>query len=232
MAKVVNPALFIYKAYKSRLAHVHRSWYYAQEMRDALGEVYLIVSPGQIFMSCSNAEANIQLITRRRDFVKPVEIYAIVDIFGASILTTEGEEWKRHRKIVAPAFSEKSNSLVWKESLRQGLGMVDVWSKLEGNVPDNMKVDDTAPYTSTMALHVISAAGFGVRQLWAGESEDNLGPNAVPGFNTSKLNGTHTLTFKESLKTLLHSIIWLAIFPVSLLSKSNLETYVAMLIKL
>jgi cytochrome P450 len=188
-------------------------------MREALGEVYLIVSPGQIYMSCSNAEANIQLTTRRSDFVKPVELYAIVDIFGPSILTTEGEEWKRHRKIVAPAFSEKSNSLVWRESLRQGLGMVDVWSKLKDNSSDHMKVDDTAPYTATMALHVICAAGFGVRQLWAGEDEDKLGSNAVPGFNTSKLNGSHTLTFKGSLKILLHGIIWLAIFPVSLLRR-------------
>jgi cytochrome P450 len=81
-------------------------------MREALGEVYLIVSPGQIFMSSSNPEANVQLTTRRRDFVKPVELYAIVDIFGPSLLTTEGDDWKRHRKIVAPAFSEKSNSLV------------------------------------------------------------------------------------------------------------------------
>ena len=186
-------------------------------MREALGEVYLIVSPGQIFMSCSNAEANVQLTTRRRDFVKPVEIYAIVDIFGPSILTTEGEEWKRHRKIVAPAFSEKSNSLVWRESLQQGLEMVEVWSQLEGNTAGTMKIEDTAPYIATMALHVMSAAGFGVKQLWAGEDESKLGSKAVPGFNTSKLTGSHTLTFKESLRTLLRSIIWLAIFPVSLL---------------
>jgi cytochrome P450 len=198
-------------------------------MREALGEVYLIVSPGQIFMSCSNAEANVQLTTRKRDFIKPVELYAIVDIYGPSILTTEHEDWRRHRRVVAPAFSEKSNSLVWKESLRQGLGMVEVWSKLEGNTSGTMKVEDTAPYTATMALHVISAAGFGVRQLWAGEDEEKLGSNAIPGFNTSQLTGTHTLTFKESLKTLLHSIIWLAIFPVSLLRKSFQVTRYVML---
>lgn len=194
-------------------------------MREELGEVYLIVSPSQIFMSCSNAEANVQLTTRKRDFVKPVELYAIVDIYGPSILTTEGEEWKRHRKVVAPAFSEKSNSLVWKESLRQGLEMAKVWSKLEGNNSRVMKVEDTAPYTATLALHVISAAGFGVRQLWAGEDEKKLGSSAIPGFNTSRLTGNHTLTFKESLKTLLGSIIWLAIFPVSLLQKSPFQLH-------
>jgi len=187
-------------------------------MREALGEVYLIVSPTQIFMSSSNAEATMSMISRRMDFVKPVEIYAIVDIFGSSILTVEGQDWKRHRKIVAPAFSEKSNAVVWKESLRQSLGMINVWSRLEGNAPSDMTVKDTAPYTALMALHVICAAGFGVRQLWDGEDESQLGTKVLPGFNTAKLTGKHTLTFKDSLNTLLHGIIWLAIFPVSLLS--------------
>ena len=171
-------------------------------------------------MSCSNAEANVQLTTRKTHFVKPIEIYAIVDIFGPSILTTEHEDWRRHRKVVGPAFSEKSNALVWKESLREGLAMVEVWSRLQGNTPEAMKVEDTSPYAATMALHVISAAGFGVRQLWDGEDEGKLGSNEVPGFNTSELIGSHTLTFKESLRTLLRNIIWLAIFPVSLLGTS------------
>jgi len=201
-----------------RLVHVHRSWYYSQEMREELGEVYLIVTSSQIFMSSSNAQATMQMISRRVDFVKPVEIYAIVDIFGSSILTTEGSDWKRHRKIVAPAFSEKSNAVVWRETLRQTVGMINVWSKLKGNDLGDMIVNDTAPYTALMALHVICAAGFGVRQLWDGEDESKLGTKVLPGFNTAKLPGKHTLTFKDALNTLLHGIIWLAIFPVSLLS--------------
>ncbi|KAH6721937.1 cytochrome P450 monooxygenase-like protein [Leptodontidium sp. MPI-SDFR-AT-0119] len=210
---------------KSVLLHPHRGWFYAQELRESLGEVYLIVSPNQIFLSSSSAEATSQITSRRHDFVKPVEIYAIVDIFGPSILTTEGIEWKRHRKIVAPAFSEKSNALVWKESLRQTLGMLKSWSKLENNCSDDMKVEDTAPSTAMMTLHVICAAGFGVPQLWDGEDEVKLGKNVVPGFNTTKLNGSHQLTFKHALNTLLGGIMWLAIFPVGLLKKSPFKVH-------
>jgi cytochrome P450 len=53
-----------------------------------------------------------QMTARRNDFLKPVEIYGIADIFGRSMLSSEGDEWKRHMKIVAPAFSEKSSALV------------------------------------------------------------------------------------------------------------------------
>ena len=65
--------------------------------------------------------------------------------------------------------------------------------------------------------------GFGVRQLWDGEDEKQLGSNIVPGFNTAKLSGSHKLTFKGSLKTLLQGIIWLAIFPVSILRESEIR---------
>jgi cytochrome P450 len=174
-----------------------------------------------MYLNCCNAEAIMQMTTRRNDFQKPIEIYGIVDIYGKSVLSEEGAEWKRHRRIVAPAFSEKSNALVWKESLSQAVSMMKFWSKLEGNEPANIKVQDTARETAMMALHVISGAGFGVKQIWEGESEDLLGTKVVPGFNTAKLNGNHKLEFKDAINTLAHGMIWVAIFPIWLLSKAK-----------
>ena len=174
-------------------------------MREAFGEVLLIASPGQVYMNISNPAAIMQITTRRNDFLKPVEIYGVVDIFGNSILSSEGDNWKRHRKIVAPAFSEKSNALVWKESLKQANGMLNFWTNLEGNSPGCMKVKDTALDTALMTLHVISGAGFGVRQVWDGENEKQLGNQTIAGFNTTNLRHNHTLTFKYSLNTLLYS---------------------------
>jgi hypothetical protein len=202
-----------------RLVEPHRSWYFPQELREIMGEVYLIVSPGQVFMSCCNAEATMQMVMRRNDFVKPVEIYGIVDIFGSSILSLEGPEWKRHRKIVAPAFSERSNARVWEESLRQAAGLLKFWSDLEGNAPGDIKVKDTARETALMTLHVISGIGFGVMQNWPGEDEHQQGAKAIPGFNTANLGENHKLAFKDSLNTLVHGMIWMALVPVWLLSE-------------
>lgn len=190
----------------------------------------MIASPGQMYLNCCNAEAIMQMMTRRNDFPKPIEIYGIVDIYGKSVLTEEGVEWKRHRRIVAPAFSEKSNALVWRESLTQALSMMSFWSKLEGNGPANIVVKDTARETALMTLHVISGAGFGVKQIWDGESEDLLGIKVVPGFNTAKLSGNHKLEFKDAINTLLHGMIWVAIFPLWLLSKSQTHTLIPKLI--
>ena len=42
----------------------------------------------------------------RQKFPKPVYAYEVLNFYGNNIVTTEFHEWKRHRKIVAPAFGE------------------------------------------------------------------------------------------------------------------------------
>ena len=159
-----------------------------------------------------------QIVLRKADFTKPVEGYKIVDIFGRSMLTQEGSEWKRHRKVVGPSFSEKSNKLVFEESLRQAEGMIGLWSHQSKNTEKDMKVDDAAHDAATLSLHVICAAGFGVPQLWPGENEDKLQGNILPGFNTFQLTGDHNLPFKDSLGLLLKHILWFVALPPWFLS--------------
>lgn len=182
-------------------------------MREELGDVFMIVSPWSLYLNCNRPEEIVQLLTRRQGFEKPLELYGIVDIFGSSIISTEGDTWKRHRKIVAPAFAEKSNMLVWQESLRQAEGMLNLWSKLEGNSKNSMTIEDVGIDTAHLALNVISGAGFGVRQLWKGDNEAQLGENIVPGFNTEKLQKGHTYTFQAALQELTSGVIWMMLIP-------------------
>jgi hypothetical protein len=75
-------------------------------------------------------------------------------IFGANIVASEGDEWKKYRKIVAPAFSEvspdrrsssnpkshfqKNNNLVWDETIRIMMDMFDnVWGDRSEVVVDH-----------------------------------------------------------------------------------------------
>ena len=47
-----------------------------------------------------------EVVGARARFPKPLEVYDLLASFGSNILVTEGDEWKRQRKIAAPAFSE------------------------------------------------------------------------------------------------------------------------------
>ncbi|KIJ53673.1 hypothetical protein M422DRAFT_154354, partial [Sphaerobolus stellatus SS14] len=88
--------------------------------------------------------------------VKPTEVYAILNVFGPNTVSTEGPEWKRHRRITAPTFSERNNKFVWDETLRVLDDMFDAWGR---NTPE-IFADDVVEITKPLALLVISAASM------------------------------------------------------------------------
>lgn len=50
-----------------------------------------------------------EITSWRARWPKPTEQYSAINLFGRNIVTTEGDEWKKHRKIANPAFSEVRN---------------------------------------------------------------------------------------------------------------------------
>ena len=107
-------------------------------------------------------------------------MYKLVKIYGDNVVATEHDEvgvsvfeanslthlcqWKRHRKIGAPAFSEKNNSMVHRETTRIVLDLFEAW-KSEGMI-DVVTVSNMADVTFELALQVIAAAGFGYNVAW------------------------------------------------------------------
>src|SRR4051812_1557909 len=99
-----------------------------RDTHEKYGDTFLTVAPTLVLLKTSNAELLSQIVTRKNDFVKPIDKYKIVDIFGRSVVSVEGQDWKRHRKVVGPSFSEKSNKLVFEESLRQARAIMNYWA--------------------------------------------------------------------------------------------------------
>ncbi|PSR70451.1 hypothetical protein PHLCEN_2v13702 [Hermanssonia centrifuga] len=121
-----------------------------------------------------------EITSNRLRFLKPVEQYGALSFFGHNIVASEGEEWKRYRKVTAPAFSEPNNKLVWDETVRIMNGLFDdVWAG-----KDTIVSDHVVEFTLPIALFVIGAAGFGRRISW---QDDLVVP---PG---------HKMTFKDAL---------------------------------
>lgn len=203
----------------SRVIDRQISWSAPRVAEAQYGDTFLVATPHILYLKTSNAELGNQITTRKTDFLKPVERYKIVDLFGKSILTQEGQEWKRHRKIVGPSFSEKSNRLVFEESVRQAEGMMNLWAEKKGNTRGRMTVGNTAEDAATLSLHVICAAGFGVPTLWPNESEEKLEGRGIPGLSDKTLTAGHELSFQGGLMEVLSNLLWFVIFPLSMLSE-------------
>lgn len=176
--------------------------------RDIGSDAFIIVAPGHNTLYVADAEAISQITTRRNDFPKPTEMYGSVDIYGKSVVSTEGSVWRHHRKITSPPFTEKNNHLVWLESLNQAQSMMTGWL---GNEDATGPCWDVASRSMRLSLHVISKAGFGVGLLWPHEETEAHIPEG------------HTLTYKDALSTLLENLIAVMLTPRWLLSRSPLQ---------
>ncbi|OCH86802.1 cytochrome P450 [Obba rivulosa] len=152
----------------------------------------------------ADAGAIRDIANARARFPKPLEQYKILSFYGSNIVITEGDEWKRQRKISAPAFSERNNKLVWDETINV---MSDLFNNVWGE-KEQIEVDHIVDLTVPIALYIIGIAGFGRRMSWS----DEEGP--APG---------HKLTFKDALHTVSTDLFLKVVCPGWLLKLGPTE---------
>ncbi|KAL8687428.1 MAG: hypothetical protein Q9224_005156, partial [Gallowayella concinna] len=160
------------------------------QLHNELGPLFTLVTPAGNEVIVADPEVAHAVLARRKDFVKPAVMY-------------EGDDWQRHRRLTAPSFNERTSSLVWDEAGRQAKEMLLSWSQ-----KGPRGTEETVADTATLALHVLTCAGFGESYSF------NEGVRKVaPG---------HNMTYRDSLSLCLGNIITFAILPKRYLSFSFL----------
>jgi cytochrome P450 len=77
--------------------------------------------------------------------------------YGPSIAIAEQEEWRKHRRIAGPSFSESNNVLVWESTIEIILGYFTRWNR-DGK-GSTVMVSDFTEVTTQVAYMVFSTAG-------------------------------------------------------------------------
>lgn len=153
------------------------------------GSAFFIVSPGETQLIISDPDAADNILSRvRKDFVKSNAMYGALEIFGPNVDTVNGDDWARHRRITAPPFNERNSSLVWRESLRQSSDMLRSWTANAASA-----VENTANETMSLALNVLTSAGFGKTYQFTSRIQE-----AQTGYKMS---------YREALKTILSHLV-------------------------
>ena len=186
-------------------------------LHDRLGDAFTIVGPAENQIVVANAEAVVDIATRRKDFQKSEAMYKPLEVFGPNLDTVEGDTWQRHRRITTPPFNERNSGLVWRESLAQARDMLQSWISASSSSSSvgGGGITSTDSDTMTLALHVLTAAGFGKSYSFAS------------GLSSKPAAG-HSMTYKDALKVILRNIlitivISSATFPAWLLPRKVLN---------
>lgn len=197
-------------------------WNSLRKPLDELGtEAILLVSSVHNVLFVSDASVIHQITSSRERFPKPTENYEVLNTFGRNIVTTEGPEWRRHRKAMAPGFNEPNNRLVFHETIMQAEGMVRHWMR-GGSESSSKTIKSLPDDTMRITLYIITAIGFGVRLLWPGETSKESDGSGLITFPDEPADG-HTMSFQASIKLVLEEAFLIVLLPLNVLSKYNLH---------
>jgi cytochrome P450 len=100
---------------------------------------YVIVTPGIFEVSTRDPEIASEVLRRTKDFVVPELNKLFMEKFGPNILTTDGDVWSKHRKLVSGVINERISEAVFRESIHQTEGLLDeVLENSEAGVTNRM----------------------------------------------------------------------------------------------
>ncbi|KAK5092027.1 hypothetical protein LTR70_007894 [Exophiala xenobiotica] len=171
------------------------------------GKSYFLVTSGRLEFWTWDAEIAKEVTARPNDFRQFDFGSLIMGVFGDNVLTTDGSEWSRHRRIVAGAVTERVSSLVWNESVRQTRALLASISKKERGSESGV-TNRMFDMMKRIAIHVLYAAGMGNRQDFDGADAENGGEKLKPGMH---------LTYMDAVKIINENTAGPTIVPTSIL---------------
>ncbi|CCM05091.1 uncharacterized protein FIBRA_07298 [Fibroporia radiculosa] len=101
----------------------------------------------------------------------------VMEEWGHSLFTVEREEWQKHRKILAPAFSSEMYAYVWDQAVRAYHDMIahEGWAD-----QDTVEITVLQRLTSKLAFLLLAVCGFGLDASWSDPTTTSTGGMTVP----------------------------------------------------
>ena len=160
---------------------------------------YAIVTTGKFEISTRDPEIVAEVLRRPRDFMQVDITDLFMARFGHNVLTSNGDNWSRHRKIVAGVLNERVSKTVFNESIHQTEGMLDEVLG-SGDVGETSRIFDMM---KKITINVLSGAGMGTNIAWTDKEK------AKPGFK---------MTYIEAVKHVVNGVTGPIILPQWFLS--------------
>ncbi|KAJ8469056.1 hypothetical protein ONZ45_g17020 [Pleurotus djamor] len=145
-------------------------WFWKDEVYSKYSAETISVFPllsGKPSIYTSSLEVAKQIASTQKPFEKSHDTTRVISIWGPNIFAANGADWRRHRRIMAPAFASDTYSLVRREvsSLYQEICKAEGWNKA-----DLVTIPSISNITVKLALLVVSRCGFGKAIPWKFES--------------------------------------------------------------
>ncbi|KAI0098680.1 putative cytochrome P450 [Nemania sp. FL0031] len=129
-----------------------------------LGDAFMLVTPGRNWLYPGHPNVMVDVVRRRDDFPRCVELGQVLHVFGPSVGSVEGHRWANQRKIMMSSFNERYNETVWSESISQANDMIRYWLA-------RSSIRTAADDARTLSLDILCKVGFGKSFSFEGSEE-------------------------------------------------------------
>lgn len=180
---------------------------YGYEWRDFVAgrsrpSVYALCAPkSSLELMVEDADIANVVLTKRRDFPQDALSVKFLNVVGKNLLASDGEDWQRQRRLIAPMLNERIMSTVWQESVEQTRDMAVTFVSQGGTT------DGTVEGLTRIAFNVLQRVGYGVHEKWSHH-------------NTSAPNG-HAMPYSAAIRELVDGFILIALVRSSKLLKAS-----------
>jgi len=141
-----------------------------------------------------------EVLRRPMDFHQQPITTSILSVFGDNVLTTDGQVWSRHRKVVASVINERISKSVWDESVKQTQGMIrELFDNDDSK--DVASSNQLPEMLKRITVLVLSGAGMGTSKSWEADYEEK----PAKGYRQ---------TYIECTKTILTAMTGTILLPV------------------
>ncbi|KAF2171087.1 hypothetical protein M409DRAFT_19058 [Zasmidium cellare ATCC 36951] len=156
---------------------------------------YVMVTVGKYEFSTRDPELATEILRRTRDFQQQDAIGVVLDRFGKNLLSSDGEDWVRQRRVVASTLNERISKTIFEESVKQTEGLLgDVGGgEVTGKLFDGMK---------KITINVLTGAGMGESVAWREDEDEGV-----------KGKGGYRMSYIECVKVVIECVAGPIVLP-------------------
>ncbi|EPE26448.1 Cytochrome P450 [Glarea lozoyensis ATCC 20868] len=159
-----------FPVFYSPIAQIWKIWKMGHDpFREAGSDTFVLATPSGNMLWSSDDTVIRGLFEQHPKVDAPVEFLKFWNVWGPTIASVQGAEWKVHRKAVTAGFGPAMNHTVWKETLSQTQKLATHWTE------DHQAIVPVVRYwTSRLALHIICNGFFGMKVEWNADNQKSL----------------------------------------------------------
>ena len=166
---------------------------------------FILAGPRSYDFWTADPQVTHEILRRIHDFEQPRELEFLLAKFGPNVLTSNGDQWARHRKIVAKVINERVSRAVFEKTIYYSQEILHDILPISPDKSSSIETVMLFDKLTQVSFSILIGVGIGDKFPWY--DEEQKGPEPP-----------YQMAYKDALLVYLNNAFGLAILPTRLLN--------------